>query len=189
MSEPASLYMTCPIPRESLVVALIQPASQAGSWHDWDRIGWALSPSDREAMSRLTGRTLGDFLRELRDTAESPADWLFRYDHGHGRLELGQVLCTGQPQSMLIILAYLRRLGAFVTGPGFAIFQDTVFGNSDPLLALRLDRGNTEPVSGAAVRPEWAAAGSPSLAALREAIIARQARPVRDDLDMLRAEP
>lgn len=189
MSEPASLYLTCPIPRESLAVALTQPASQAGSWHDWDRTGWEFSPSDREAMARLTGRTLGDFLRELRDTVESPADWLFRYDHGHGRLELGQVLCTDQPQSMLIILAYLRRLGAYVTGPGFAVFQDTVFGSSEPLPALRLDRGHTGPVPGAAVRPEWAAADASALSALRENIIARAAYPVRDDLDMLRTEP
>lgn len=137
-------------------------------------------------MARQTGRTLGDFLRELRDTAELPADWLFRYDHGHGRLEIGQVLCTDQPQNMLIIFAYLRRLGAFVTGPGFAVFQDTVFGNMDPLPALRLDRGHTEPVSGAAVRPDRAAAGPPALSVLREAIIARAARPARDDLDMLR---
>ncbi|NHF74542.1 hypothetical protein [Paracoccus xiamenensis] len=189
MSEPASLYLTCPIPRESLAVALTQPAPQAGMWHDWERIGWELSPLDHEALARLTGRNLGDFLRELRNTAESPADWLFRYDNGYGRLELGQVLCTDQPRSILVILAYLRRLGSFVSGPGFAVLQDTVFGNPSPLPALRFDHGNTELVPGTAVRPEWSAAVAPALSEVRAAVIAGADRPVHDDLDTLTAEP
>ena len=187
MSEPASLYVTCPIPREGLTEALIRPAPEMAGAQDWDGIGWDLSPADREVMARLTGRTLGDFMRETRKAAEVPADWMFRYDDRNARLEIGQVLCTDAPRSILIIFSYLRRLGFFVTGPGFAILQDTVFGNRSPLAGLRLDRGIAAPLPGPDVPREWAAAVAPALLQVREAIIAGAAGPVRDDLDLLTA--
>lgn len=187
MSEPASLYLNCPIRLPELRLALQQRSPRGMDWHDWDQLGWDLTPEDVEALSRLTGQTLGDFLTNLRQTAERPADWLFRYDRAREQLELGQLLFSEEIRSVLITFSYLRRFGGFASGPGFCLVQDMIYGHDRALAGLQMDAGQANLVAAHDVSPRWGEVAKIALDPQRQAIASSLPHPLHDDLDQLMA--
>ncbi len=188
MSEPASLLLQCPIAPSALDPFLAARAPRLGEWGDIGRLDVDFAPSELAELDLRSSTSAGGLLRQLRAGREHRADWLCAYDGAREVLTLGQVLFTAEWPGILVTLSVLRRIGAFLSGPGGdrgVILVHDLIGGRGTLAMAELFRGGSALVAPDRIPPDTGAFAGALLGPVRDAVRADGAGPLRDDLDLL----
>lgn len=185
MSEPASLIVQCQISPDALHQWLHTPAPPASDWHDWHMLNAEVSPETLARYATPMSITTSDYLKEIHNNAERPADWYFGYDTPTQTLKIGQTLFSDNWIYTIRTLAVLRGIAPFLqnSATNIILVYDWIYKTNGILAAITMADGLSSILPSNSPTPKnLEAIASDILQPVMDAVRNNLRAPARNDL-------